>query len=102
VTFEDGRPSWVTDEILGFLGELNRGDEVMPLTDPGTSFFGGNFGIRKTVTEQVGFFDPDLGRKGTDNTGGEEVDFYRRLLAAGCSVWWTRTRSFITASKRPN
>ena len=30
-----------------------------------------------------------LGRKGTDNTGGEEVDFYRRLLAAGLSVWWT-------------
>jgi GT2 family glycosyltransferase len=30
-----------------------------------------------------------LGRKGTDNTGGEEVDFYRRLLDAGFKVWWT-------------
>jgi GT2 family glycosyltransferase len=30
-----------------------------------------------------------LGRKGTDNTGGEEVDLYRRLLAGGFQVWWT-------------
>jgi hypothetical protein len=37
----------------------------------------------------VGGFDPALGRKGTDNTGGEEVDFYRRLLAGGFKVWWT-------------
>jgi len=89
VLFEDTRPRWLTDELLGFLGELNRADEVVPLTDPYTPFYGGNFGIRKTVCDIVGFFDDMLGRKGTDNTGGEEVDFYRRLLAAGLKVWWT-------------
>ena len=44
--------------------------------------FSWNFGIRKTVCERVGQFDAMLGRKGSDNTGGEEVDFYRRLLDA--------------------
>ena len=28
-------------------------------------------------------------RKGSDNPGGEEVEFYRRLLDAGFKVWWT-------------
>ena len=87
--FEDTRPAWLKDELLGFLGELNRADEICPLTDPYTSFHGGNFGLHKRVCERVGLFDDMLGRKGTDNTGGEEVDFYRRLLAAGFKVWWT-------------
>lgn len=89
VLFEDTRPAWLKDELLGFLGELNRSDEIIQLTDPYTSFHGGNFGIRKTVCDRVGLFDDMLGRKGRDNTGGEEVDFYRRLLAAGFKVWWT-------------
>ncbi len=41
------------------------------------------------MCDRVGGFDAMLGRKGTDNTGGEEVDFYRRLLDAGFKVWWT-------------
>ncbi len=89
VLFEDMRPDWLKDELLGFLGELNRAETIVPLTDPYNSFYGGNFGFRKTVCERAGGFDAMLGRKGTDNTGGEEVDFYRRLLDAGFKVWWT-------------
>jgi len=89
VLFEDPRPSWLRDELLGFLGQLNRHMGIAPLSEPGESFYGGNFGFRKRVCQRVGAFDADLGRKGTDNTGGEEVDFYRRLLTAGFKVWWT-------------
>ena len=89
VLFEDQRPSWLADELLGFLGELNRADAIVPLTAEDTSFFGGNFGFRREVIALVGGFDALLGRKGSANNGGEEVDFYRRLLAAGLSVWWT-------------
>ena len=89
VLFEGERPAWLTDDLLGFLGQLNRSDQVVPLSEPGTSFHGGNFGFRKTVCRRIGEFDSMLGRKGTDNTGGEEVDFYRRLLAGGFGVWWT-------------
>ena len=89
VLFEGDRPAWLTDDLLGFLGQLNRADTAARLTEPGTSFHGGNFGIRRKVCETAGAFDPMLGRKGTDNTGGEEVDFYQRLLAAGLKVWWT-------------
>lgn len=88
VLFEDMRPPWLTDELLGFLGELHRFETIAPLTEPGTSFFGGNFGVRRSACTTVGGFDTMLGRKGSDNTGGEEVDFYRRLLSAGFKVWW--------------
>lgn len=89
VLFEGERPTWLGDELLGFLGQLRRSDTTVPLTRPDTSFYGGNFGFRRSVCEVIGDFDADLGRKGSDNTGGEEVDFYRRLLAHGLTVWWT-------------
>lgn len=89
VLFEGARPKWLRDDLLGFLGQLNRSNEVVPLTEPGTTFYGGNFGFHRQVCATIGQFDAMLGRKGRDNTGGEEVDFYRRLLAAGFRVWWT-------------
>ncbi len=89
VLFEGARPAWLADELLGFLGQLKRLEQAAPLTDPKTSFHGGNFGFRRSVCVKIGEFDSMLGRKGTDNTGGEEVDFYRRLLSAGFRVWWT-------------
>ncbi|HMM75038.1 MAG TPA: glycosyltransferase family 2 protein [Gammaproteobacteria bacterium] len=89
VMFEDLRPRWLTDELLGFLGELARFPDVHPLDEPSTSFYGGNFGFRRSIIEKIGNFSPDLGRKGGDNTGGEEVEFYRRALKAGLSIWWT-------------
>ena len=89
VLFEGARPAWLTDELLGFLGELNMFPDPRPLVDRSTSFYGGNFGFRRTLVEAIGPFSTELGRKGADNTGGEETDFYRRALAAGHSVWWT-------------
>ena len=89
VLFEGERPAWLRDALLGFLGQLNRHAAIAQLTGPGESFHGGNFGFRRELVGQVGGFDADLGRKGQDNTGGEEVDFYRRLLNAGYKVWWT-------------
>jgi glycosyltransferase involved in cell wall biosynthesis len=88
VIFEYGdRPPWLQDELLGFLGHLDHG-EGRWLTDPATTFYGGNFAIRKDIFNQVGEFDSELGRKGRINTGGEDTEFYRRLIDHGCSVRW--------------
>ena len=89
VLFEGERPVWLADELLGFLGQLNRADAVTPLVATNAGFHGGNFGFRKSVCDVIGNFDAELGRKGSDNTGGEEVDFYRRLRARELNVWWT-------------
>lgn len=89
VMFEDGeRPAWLQDEVLGFLGKLDYGPSARRLLDPGTPIFGGNFAFRKRIFERIGAFDTELGRKGLANVGGEDTEIYRRMLAAGCSVWW--------------
>ena len=88
VLFEDGeRPSWLQDELLGFLGKLDHG-EACWLTERSTPIFGGNFAFRRSVFERIGNFDARLGRKGSANIGGEDTELYHRLLAHGCAVRW--------------
>lgn len=89
VMFEDPRPAWLSDELLGFLGRLDWSDQSMPLTLPSTPLYTGNFGFRRSLCDRVGRFDSALGRMGSVNNGGEDVDFYRRLLRAGFNIWWT-------------
>ena len=88
VLFEYGeRPSWLQDELLGFLGQLDHGEGCW-LNDPDTPFYGGNFAVRVAIFPEVGEFDSDLGRKGEVNTGGEDTEFYRRIIARNYRVRW--------------
>jgi len=89
VLFEDGeRPAWLQDELLGFLGQLDHGGAARRLAALDTPIFGGNFAFRKCVFASIGAFDAGLGRKGSANTGGEDTEIYRRMIASGCNVWW--------------
>lgn len=88
VMIEGGaRPEWLQDELLGFLGKLDNGGPCW-LTDDERGIFGGNFAFRRNVFERIGDFDARLGRMGTINTGGEDTEIYRRLVAHGCRVRW--------------
>jgi glycosyltransferase involved in cell wall biosynthesis len=88
VIFEHGaRPSWLQDELLGFLGHLDHGGGRW-LTDPATPFYGGNFAVKKAIFAEIGEFDSELGRKGRVNTGGEDTEFYRRLIENEYVVRW--------------
>jgi len=102
VAFEDARPAWLTDELLGFLGELNGRMPSSPLTEPGTSFHGGNFGFRQTVVDTVGEFDSDLGRKGTEQHRRGGGRLLPTVPGRGTKVWWTPRPSSTTASRRPS
>ena len=89
VTFEGvERPPWLQNELLGFLGKLDHGRAARSLVDQTTPIFGGNFGFRKEVFARIGMFDANLGRKGTINIGGEDTEMFRRMLDAGCNIWW--------------
>lgn len=89
VLFEDPAPAWMQEELLGFLGALDWGEGIRPLNDPSTPLYTGNFGFRLAIVAEVGRFDSQLGRMGAANNGGEDVDFYRRILATGLRIWWT-------------
>jgi glycosyltransferase involved in cell wall biosynthesis len=88
VLFEHGlQPAWLQEELLGFLGRLDHGAERW-LISPDTPFYGGNFAVRRAVFAEVGEFDTELGRKGRINLGGEDTEFYRRLVSSGHTVRW--------------
>jgi glycosyltransferase involved in cell wall biosynthesis len=89
VQFVDGvRPSWLRDELLGFIGKIDHGGAGRWLTAPETPIFGGNFAFHRAAFERIGNFDKGLGRQGTNNIGGEDIEIYDRLLRAGCKVRW--------------
>ncbi len=87
VLFEGERPAWLVDELLGFLGQLDHGPAAW-LKQSSTPFYGGNFAIRRSLIDEVGGFDIQLGRKGNANNGGEDTEFYRRLCDAGRRIRW--------------
>lgn len=88
VLFEDGaRPGWLQDELLGFLGKLDHGPARW-LTETSTPIYGGNFAFIREVFQRIGDFDAKLGRMGSANIGGEDVEMHRRLLAHGFRIRW--------------
>lgn len=89
VVFEDGtRPVWLQEELLGFLGKLDYGSTARQLDAPSTPIFTGNSAFRRDVVIRLGGFDTGLGRRGTMNTGGEDVEIYRRMIYSRRTVWW--------------
>ena len=79
---EDEMPRWLSRELWGFLGYLNYGDNALPM-DEQRYPFGGNMTFSREVFDRIGLFNINMGRKGNQLFGGEEVDFFRRLLSAG-------------------
>jgi glucosyl-dolichyl phosphate glucuronosyltransferase len=78
------RPPWLTDEILGFLGYLDYGDE-QPLTEERPPF-GGNMAFAKSVFNKIGLFNVDLGRQGRKLVGGDDIELFERFFHAGLIV----------------
>ena len=89
VLFEgSNRPQWLQDDLLGFLGQLSHGTESKWLLESNTSIFTGNAGFRKSIFEKIGYFDTNLGREGIRNSGGEDVDMYRRMVDSNMKIRW--------------
>lgn len=79
---EEKMPKWLTKELWGFLGYLNYGDNTFQM-DEQRYPFGGNMTFSQEVFKRIGLFNVNMGRKGDQLFGGEEVDFFQRLLSAG-------------------
>lgn len=79
---EDEMPRWLTKDLWGFQGYLNYGDNAIQM-DEQRYPFGGNMTFSREVFRRIGLFNVNMGRKGDQLFGGEEVDFFQRLLSAG-------------------
>ena len=79
---EDKMPRWLTKGLWGFLTYLNYGDNTFQM-DEQRYPFGGNMAFSREVFKRIGLFNVNMGRKGDQLFGGEEVDFFQRLLSSG-------------------
>ena len=88
VFIEHGQPQdLLKNKLPGFLDRLDYGHERW-LIDPSTQFYRGKFSARREVFDEISDFDSDQGRKGRVNAGGQDTDFYRRLVSNGYKVRW--------------
>lgn len=77
--YESGEPKWMshfTQRLIG--GYFNQGDEVKKLEAknyPGT----GHTIIKRELYEKFGYYNTELGRKGTSLIGAEDKDMFNRL-----------------------
>lgn len=84
-------PRWINDEMLGFLGFQDLGEDPFQMDGNSQYPFGGNMAFNRRVVDKIGLFNPKLGRKGEGKTKGElfkgaETDYFHRLAASGSPV----------------
>lgn len=81
VTFRDCiRPSWLTDDLLGFLGEVGYGNEPFWIADRSTPVWTGNIAYRCRVFANGLRFDARYNRSGEGVASGEDKIMFWELL----------------------
>ena len=81
-----GRPDWLHDKLLNYLGVIRFGyRKITPLNYPNYPY-GVNISFRKSLIQQFGGFDSELGRKGDVLLSAEETELCYRVEQAGYSV----------------
>ena len=80
------RPSWLGDDLLGFLAEVNYGERPFLIEDASTPIWTANVGYRTALFKGGPRFDARYSRVGNDVGGGEDVVMFENLLALGCRI----------------
>lgn len=86
-------PSWIRPDMYGFLGHRDFGDIPFQMDGVTQYPFGGNMAFHRRVIDKIGFFNPDLGRKGKGQKRNElfkgtETDYFHRLASSGCRIMY--------------
>lgn len=86
--YEDARPRWMSHYTEALVAStIDLGSRVRRF--PRRLYpIGGNMAFRREVFERIGAFDTALGRTGTALLGGEEKEFFGRVVASGGEIWW--------------
>jgi glycosyltransferase involved in cell wall biosynthesis len=85
--WEAPRPAWFPDNLLVYLGHLDRGGEAR-WCDPGQTLLESNLAIRRDVLEQVGGFDVRLGVCGSKLAGNDGAELQHRIAARGLRLYY--------------
>ena len=83
-----GRRAWMSKYVeMPIANPMDFGDAVRPFP-AGRVPGGGNMAFRRSAALRYGGFDPSLGRVGRMLIGGEENDFFERLMRGGETCWY--------------
>lgn len=83
-----GRPVWMSKYIeKPIANPMDFGPDVR-LYPRGKIPGGGNMAFRRSEVARYGGFDPSLGRTNDRPIGGEETDFFARLVRGGVTLWY--------------
>ncbi len=89
--YETAEPSWFSHFTRALItGKVYLGDKERRFPKgkfPG----GGNAAYRKSVFEQIGLFNVELGRKGNSLMGAEEKDLFDKMTALGIDFYYLPT-----------
>jgi glycosyltransferase involved in cell wall biosynthesis len=83
-------PAWLPREFPAVIGWVDAGNRTLEYgRDYDGVMMGGNAVVRTAAGRSVGWYDALLGRVGTRaGNGCEDVDFFERLLRAGCRGYY--------------
>ncbi|WP_445666673.1 glycosyltransferase [Fodinibius sp. AD559] len=87
VQFDDPRPHWMSHFLLPLLGHHDWGDRIKKYKRHRYPF-GGNMAFKRSVFDEYGFFDTELGRKGNQLKASEEKEFFQRLKNANTDIYY--------------
>ena len=79
-------PNWISESMTGSLGAYDLGTEVFYIENPNLTPRGLNYAIRRTFLDEVGGFDPNLGRVGKNLLSNEELFMTELALNQGWQV----------------
>jgi glycosyltransferase involved in cell wall biosynthesis len=85
---DDARPTWLDDEVAGFLGRLDHGSDAFWIQTPETPLWSGNIAYDVSLFRQDPTlrFDPRYNRAGQPMGGGEDQEMFQRLLERGARL----------------
>ncbi|MDJ0688276.1 MAG: glycosyltransferase family 2 protein [Xenococcaceae cyanobacterium MO_188.B32] len=79
-------PKWISPDMAGGLGAYDLGEEVVYIDNPNLTPRGLNYSLRRTFLEEIGGFDPNLGRVGKNLLSNEELYMTELALKKGWQV----------------
>lgn len=88
VRFDAAKPRWMSHFLLPLVGRHDLGKSIKKY--PSHKFpFGGNMGFKKSVFDEVGYFDTDLGKKGKKlYAKGEEKELFDRVRSVSNDLYY--------------
>ena len=79
-------PRWLSPGLAGNLGAYDLGESKVYIKNPGLTPRGLNYSIRRCFLDEIGGFDPNLGRVGKNLLSNEELQMTELALERGWEV----------------